>query len=369
MKSFLVALAAFSFCACATQRAGGDGSPARNVQFRYNGSLGAEKQWTPKSTSPLLPAGAQLTRRTNVADANLSAEASPEDSEWKAKLKLRSDASDAGAEHLELAEASLRFDVTKWLDVSAGRIIEKWGTAYAWNPTAFVSPRKNPVDPDDRRSTWRGVDMIRTNAVIGDTTFSLYAMNHDRYAARAYRLIGGTDVALQVERDRGVTRQGVSVARVFGNALELHGELARRRAVVGGQYTFAGGANIMLELYRSGDGMNETEWRRFREAVDRAQNEEAFVQLNREFRPLQMARAYAFVRLDVPIERADTDIEIFAIPSLRDGSSLVRFGLTRKLRQNVSLYVLDTEFVGGEGSEFSYVQVERTTVAGCRYHF
>ena len=39
-----------------------------------------------------------------------------------------------------------------WLDLTVGRVIEKWGTGYAWNPTAFIGPKKNPADPNDRRS-------------------------------------------------------------------------------------------------------------------------------------------------------------------------------------------------------------------------
>ena len=43
-----------------------------------------------------------------------------------------------------------------------------------------------------------------------------------------------------------------------------------------------------------------------------------------------MARNYSFVRVDVPFGK--NDVEIIAITNLRDGSSIVRVTLTRKVR-------------------------------------
>jgi hypothetical protein len=62
-------------------------------------------------------------------------------------------------------------------------------------------------------------------------------------------------------------------------------------------------------------------------------------------------------------------VELIAITNLRDASTLVRAGATLKLRPNVSLYVLDTELLGGRNSELEHLQVERVTTIGARVYF
>ena len=57
------------------------------------------------------------------------------------------------------------------------------------------------------------------------------------------------------------------------------------------------------------------------------------------------------------------------IASLRDGSMLVRASVTYKVRPNLALYALDTEIVGGNGSELAYLQVARVTTVGARVYF
>ena len=105
--------------------------------------------------------------RTSKRSGSIAADAKTE--RIKAHVKLRADASDRGADHLQLGEGYVQANLRPWLDVTAGRVIEKWGTGYAWNPTAFVGPQKNPTDPTDRRSAYRGVDMLRR---IGANVFA-----------------------------------------------------------------------------------------------------------------------------------------------------------------------------------------------------
>jgi len=332
--------------------------------LRVFGSAGAEAQMTPANeASPLNPGNvARIPRTTNVADATAFVDAAPDDRAWKVHLKMRGDTSDRGSDQLRVGEAYLQISPRPWLDISAGRIIEKWGTGYAWNPTAFISPQKNPTDPGDRRSAYRGVDVIKTDLFLRGTNVSLYAMQHGRFAARAYRLIAGTDVSLHVYRDRERTLQGISVARVFGDALEMHAEVARRRVVIGGQYTLPHNVNVVAELYRSGDGLTRGQWEDVREL--------ATVDLRRAngaYAPLRMGRNYSFVRVDVPFSK--NDVELIAITNLRDGSSIVRASYTRRVTASISAYVIDTEFVGGQGSELSYMQVRRATTVGARFYF
>jgi len=328
------------------------------------GSAGAESQFTPANTaSPLNPDNvAGIARTTNVSDVTTFIDATSVNRAWKLHLKLRADSSDRTSDHLRAGEAYLQLNPRPWLDVTAGRIIEKWGTGYAWNPTGFISPAKNPTDPNDRRSAYRGVDAIKTDLFLRGTSVSLYAMQHQTFAARVYRLIANTDVSLHYYRNREGTWQGISAARVFGDALEVHGEIARRRVVMGMQYTFPRNVNVVAELYHSGDGLTATQWEAIRQLATFDLRS-----ANREYAPLRMGRNYSFVRADVPFSK--NDVELIAITNLRDGSSIVRATFTRKLTPNISAYLIDTEFAGARASELSYMQVRRVTTAGARVYF
>jgi hypothetical protein len=339
------------------------------VAFKLFGSAGAESQLTPANpASPLLGGNrAAVTSRTNSADAVVFLDASPESRKWKVHLKLRADASDRAGDSGSVGEAFVQFAPAPWLDITAGRVIEKWGTGYAWNPTAFIGPRKNPSDPGDRRSAYRGLDMVRADALIRGTSVSVYALEGGTVAARVYRLVAGTDVSLHLTRDR----QGISVSRVFGDALELHGEVSQRHALAGGQYTFRNNVNVVLEVYHGGDGLSAAEWRDFRDRVDVARVDKArggsdLLAANREYVPLRMGRNYGFARLYRP---GFLDGEVIAVVSLRDGSALARLTLSRKLRPSLSAYVIDTEFPGRRDSEMSYIQVRRIVTAGVRLYF
>jgi hypothetical protein len=337
--------------------------------FKFFGSAGAEWQLTPaNAASALNPRNiAGLRYSTGFADAVAFVDAAPDSRAWKIHLKLRGDAVERGAQRADIGEAFVQLNPKPWLDVTIGRVIEKWGTGYAWNPTAFVSPKKNPADPSDRRSANVGVDMIRTDLFIRGTNVSLYALDNGALAGRVYRLIAGTDVSLHFRRDIDSTQQGISAARVFGDALELHGEIARRHALIGGQYTFRGNVNLVAELYHGGDGLDENAFHSFQRDADFAHDGKTFRAVNAAFAPLRMARNYSFIRLAVPHDKLD--VELIAITNLRDGSLLARATLSLRVRPNVSIYAIDTEFAGARGSELSYMQVRRVTTAGARVYF
>ena len=335
---------------------------AASVTFRFFGSAGAESQLTPANgASPLNPRNVlDLPFQTNVADANALAELAGD--RWKGRVKLRAEATDRGSDSVRIGEAFVRIQPRPWLDLTVGRVIEKWGTGYGWTPTNFVGPMKNPTDPDDRRGAYMGVDMLRGDVSVKGTTVSLYALRGGAVAARAYRLIGGTDVSLHYRRDDDMTRTGLSLSRVFGDALEMHGEVARidgiTRALVGGQYTFRDNTNLVVELYHATDGLTQREWDAFRALDD-------LREANETFAPLRMGRSYAFVRAARPFGR--TSAELIVITNVRDGSSLARATITRKIRPTVSVFVMQTEFLGG--GEFAYLQVARVTTAGLRVWF
>lgn len=344
-------------------------SSARAEVFKVFGSAGVESMLTPaNASSPLNPRNvAAIPYRTSAGDAVAFFDALPESHAWKLHLKLRGDASEGGSQRASVGEAYLQLNPKPWLDITIGRVIEKWGTGYAWNPTAFVSPKKNPADPSDHLSANRGLDMVRADIFARGTNISLYALGHGVVAARVYRLIAGTDVSLLARRDANGIQQGISAARVFGDALELHGEIARRHALAGAQYTFKNSVNVVVEIYHAGDGLDARAWRSFRIATDSARSETTLRAANAAYAPLHMARNYAFARVDWPHDKLDA--EVIVIANVRDGSLLARGSITHKLRSNVSVYLIDTEFAGSRTSELAYMQVRRVTTAGARFYF
>jgi len=364
------------------------------IAFRLFGSAGDEGHLvTADADSPLNPGNILgIERRTNSADVSTFLELVPESKRWKLHAKLRASDEDVATHRTrgELGELYAQWSVRPWLDLTAGRRIEKWGTGYAWNPTGFVNPPKSPGDPNDRRNARRGVDMVRADVFVHDTNVSAYVLPREgakpAYALRAYRLIRGTDVSLHYRRGGDAPESaGVSVAHVFGDALEVHAEAASTAAspstrthpelLLGAQYTFAGGVNVVAEAYHGGGGMGREEWGAFRTGVDDARTAlghgdvTPLLLANRAYAPLQMGRDYAFLRVAWPAVRDRVDLETIAIASLRDGSSLLRATLSWKVRPNVSVYVVQTGFLAGSRSEFDYVQVRRITDLGVRVYF
>jgi hypothetical protein len=390
------------------------GSQTHASEFRFFGSIGSESHLTAANPkSPLNPRNfLGIPTAANSSDVVLFGEAIPEDKSWKFHFKLRGEGEwrRGFSSRAEVSELYGSLSVTPWLDLQAGRKIEKWGTGYAWNPTGVVNPAKNPSDPNDRRSAFRGVDMLGAELFVKDWNVSLLAVPQldwqrqsgrllvgTGWAARAYKLVGDVDLSVTFSGGSGLpNHQGVSFARVFGNALELHGELARfqdslqpvagegawqlkRRSsnevLLGAQYTFPRNVNLIAEYFHSGTGLSPKDWNRFRNDVREDQralksgNAFPLLEQNRQFAPLRMAQDYSFFRASWPIRLNKLEAELLVITSLRDGSSMIRPGITWKVHPNWSLYWLQSQFVGGAGTEFGHLQVKRSSDFGLRFSF
>jgi hypothetical protein len=381
-------------------------------EVRLFGESGSELHLTPANADSSLNPGnvLNIAGRSNSSDVTLFGDIS-KDQRWKLQLKLR--ASHEWSRDVESAvdvdELSFKYEVTPWLDLRAGRKIERWGTGYAWNPTGVVNPPKDPSDPNDRRSTFRGVDMVAADLFVKGWDLTLLGApqlsrrrNDGRWlrsmawAGRAYRVMKGTDIALTASGGDGLPdSQGLSLARVFGDALELHAEVAHIRdqqrlvpgmapafvrrphtqVLVGGQYTFRNNVNVTAELFHTGNGLRSAEWRQFREFAASAHtrlNEgdpSLLAAANAQFTPLGMAKNYTFARVLVPIVANRLEAETVVLTSLRDGSSLVRPGLSWRVHRNVSVYWLQSEFLGAARTEIGHVQIRRRSDIGIRYHF
>jgi hypothetical protein len=383
-------------------------------EIQLYGELGSELHVTPPNTVSSLNPGNVLNidRSTDSSDVTLIGEVSASDKRWALQTKLRGShewrTNPSAA--LQIDELSFKYGVASWMDLRVGRKIQKWGTGYAWNPTGVVNPRKDPADPGDRRSAFRGVDMVAADLFVKGWDITLVGapeiawpggqartFRSIGWAARGYRVSKGTDIAITASGGSGLPNsQGLSLARVFGDALELHGEVAyisdemryvprdnalvlqqrpHGEVLVGGQYTFKNNVNVIAEFYHAGQGLSGREWRDFRDYAGTAADHLAkgdparLVLANARFRPLGMGKNYAFFRGLVPLRGERLQLETVVISSLRDGSSLVRPGLLWKVTPNWRLYVLQTEFIGHPRTELGHIQLRRSTDIGVRYHF
>jgi len=391
------------------------GVRADTPDFRLFGSVGNETHLTPGNPSSRLNPGNFLKVETvsNSIDFNLFTDIVPEDKTWKFHLKLLGFNNwnrDHTVSKLEVGELNFSVSLASWLDVEAGRSIEKWGTGYAWNPTGVVNPRKNPSDPNDRRGLYRGVDNVKADLFVHDWNIELLAVPEvdwagkqgkrlmgAGWAVRAYRLIQGVDFSLSASGGSGLPNsQGVSVSRVVGNALELHAEAAAFQdsvrfrptgtgwkpqtkkhldLLLGGQYTFPRNMNLVVEYYHSGNGLDREEWRGYRDMVITAAQELPagypipLLMDNLYYSVLTMARDYAFGRFYWLFHHDKLEAEVLALTNLRDGSSLIRPGLYWKIHPNWSLYWLQGELLGGASTEFGHLHVSRVSDFGVRYSF
>jgi hypothetical protein len=386
---------------------------AQDIRFfgQSGSEAGVEKA---NPSSPLNPGNIlNIPGVTDTSYLTLSGDVSARDKRWKVQMKLRGSNDYNGADstyRFDVSELSFRCAVTPWLDLHVGREIERWGTGYAWNPTGVVNPRKDPSDPSDRRSEFRGVDLAAADIFIKGWDVTLlgtpeiaWTGRNGRHvlstgwAARAYRLIRGTDVAFTASGGNGLPNsQGISLARVFGKSLELHGEAAyisdtvrylpradglmpvRRphaEILMGGQYTLPGNVNVVGEIYHAGQGLSDREWNDFGGFVASARESLAggnplpFMLASAQFMPLQTSKNYTFLRVLWPIRLNRLELETILISSLRDGSSLIRPGITRRIGTNWSVYCIFSQFLGGAGTEFGDIQIGRSADIGIRYHF
>jgi len=190
-----------------------------------------------------------------------------------------------------------------------GKVSLKWGKGYAWNPVAFVERFKDPNDPDLAREgfTMLTADWIRNyDGALRTVAFTpvilpaspdinpdFGAGSHVNVAAKLYFLYQDTDVDLMfLSNGSRSQRFGADFSRNVTSNLEIHGEVARyteaQRQVLGagGQATLVRDAATsyllgtrylterdttwILEYYRNGQGLSESEMKAINGFVDNA---------------------------------------------------------------------------------------------------
>ncbi|MBV6493077.1 MAG: hypothetical protein LDLANPLL_01092 [Turneriella sp.] len=228
----------------------------------------------------------------------------------------------------------------------------------------------------------------------------------DAHWVKLYEYVWGIDLSLHYFY-RNRHNAGVTLAKVFGDALELHGEVrvqegsavqtvkqlnddiyvgptlvqgalytfeerssgkAYVRSLVGAQYTFENKLNLSIEYYFNGEGYNASQMNLFYNALGVAgsrYDNSAFIfgtqnpyrlfllAANQNFAYLSLGMHYAFMRLYDPELFGSNKWEgaLYTSVLVTDGSGLLAGELTYKMNDYVSLQLLVNGFWGVPRSE------------------
>jgi hypothetical protein len=195
---------------------------------------------------------------------------------WRSGQRWRFSSSLAGIAETQ-GETSARLRVRETylgftsgdFDFSAGKRILRWGTGYAFTAAGVLDPPRIATDPTDRLNLNEGREMVTAEWVQGRHALTavwasagLLQEHHpgmrETVAFRYNTLLAGFDTSLIVAQDRGrTTFTGASFTRVFGEAVEVHGEFAHRdtsAVLLGGKYTMRSGLGAIFEFYAPGAG-------------------------------------------------------------------------------------------------------------------
>ena len=228
----------------------------------------------------------------------------------------------------------------------------------------------------------------------------------DAHWAKIYQLVAGYDLSLHYfYRQRH--NIGLAVAKVLGDALELHAEgratrgssvltpykrsediyvgptlvqpalydfQARSdetwyaRVLVGGQYTFENKLNLSVEYYYNGEGYSRPQFSTYTDALQLAGSRyrtDAFIlpvgnpyrlfilAANLQFNFLSMGQHYVFMRLADPEFFGSTKWEaaVYALSNAGDGSGLAACDITYRINDRFDLQFLVNGFFGHRRSE------------------
>lgn len=336
---------------------------------------------------------------------------------------------------LEARELYLRGSLGP-LAVSAGRKILRWSNGYAFSPAGLLDPLRAPTDPSDRLGLLAGRDLLQLDLYRGDHTWTLVystdglftdpATTPDSVLAVRYNVqLGDLDLsAIYGVLPDAHDKIALSSSFVSGSRLELHAEIAGSRGaddllpssivegnqhtlfgndylspvrsdddswfleyLLGINYTFGNGLNLVAEYFHSDIGLSASEWERYTQHVRFSQGligdpgfqDVVFEDFTLpEVNVLQAARAvssqasrrdYLFLRLAPARIRQLLDLELLTLVNLGDDSAVAIAMMTFVPHPRLSPYLRGSLFLGSEATEYGSVPQDVAFNVGVSIHF
>ena len=315
---------------------------------------------------------------------------------WEPRRRLKAGAGVAlraqvhASTTLRVREAYARVSATPWLDVEGGKRLTRWGTGYAFTPTGLVDPPRDATDPQDRLGLNEGMVLVRADVFRGASALTIAmaaphvnrptAMSapHRLAAIRARTTVGGVDIALVASAaDDRVASFGANFTHVVGRQLEYHGEVLSHQAtsawlqvldpaasptrtvsaLVGLQYTFQAGVNVVVEYYRDGNGLSKPLWNRLVDSAEArsapaprvdARADDVTLSLPSD-RPTR--QQFFFARASRANANARVAPELITLVGLEDGGITLVPTVTLSLTEHVQPYVRSVRLAGPARSE------------------
>jgi hypothetical protein len=297
---------------------------------------------------------------------------------------------------VRVRQAYARVSAASWLDVEAGKRLVRWGTGYAFTPTGLLDPPRDATDPQDRLGLNDGMALAQATLFRGDTALTVAAAAPRAWrsataaperlvAAKLRTAIHGFEVAFVASAADGRrVSTGANFTHVIGERLEWHGEwllhdgispwLARldpaasgartASALLGVQYTAANGVNLVVEVYRDGNGLDGAAWNRLvggaRPAVSQpGATSAASAAIGRPSR-----RDFVFLRAARASTTARWRPELMAIAGTDDGALTIVPTSAWTIRDHADVYVRGVVLTGARRSEPRAAPIAGTVTAG-----
>jgi len=220
-----------------------------------------------------------------------------------------------------------------------GKEVISWGTAYAWNPTNFFVSQRDFQNLNVQKI---GIQAFQAYYYLGHNfTFTTVGVLDDsRFSsgAKFYGLIYDMDLNFSLYGgENKKTTAGFSMAKIFGDALEVHGEIAAQnesnliKLVIGGQYTTLENTNIILEYYHQNKDLDLTQ---------------------EVYQLATLKQNYLFIRIAQPDFWDQTDVHVMGFYNMDDQGSVLIPELIYQLNASSNLYINAALLLGSTDSEF-----------------
>jgi len=251
-------------------------------------------------------------------------------------------------------------------DLVVGRRLLRWGTGYAFSAAGLLDPPRDPSNPGDRLNMNARRDMMLANFIHGQSALTaVWSTAHwspaasgaqDVTALRFNTLLHGCDASLIYGYDPQHGSGGAFTAtRVFGQAIELHSELAWRDGTAflfGAKATNRAGITLMGEYFT-------------------APANDIFLSTPKLYTADRPQYAYGSLgksRLRALPEWKQWDLTLSAVSRINDASGLVIFDSTRRFGNHVEWYLHGMLPFGSRHSEYGITSYASATSIGVRLH-